>query len=242
MSKLIFPKEIYYKNATTKIEDVGQKGEVKFWFSVNNVPDGYKQIGQKGMFQKSINERKDQILHHKNHDSTTMPGVLTDIQDLDYGGQAVSKLILSTKEGADTYEQYKAMAEAGKSMPHSYHFDFVKPTLEEALNAYMNDQELKLKEVALIEVSTLTQMACNPLAITQTIKSLNSLTVDDLLIEDTFYKLLLNSKFEDKTLENLQTIKNHIEALIKEKSRETTQHQNEPLFGLTFLTNKNEKQ
>jgi len=236
-TKFIFPKEIYFKNASAKIEDVSDKGEVKVWFAVHGVKDGYNHVGNKGMFQKSINERAGLIMHHKNHDSNTMPGVLKEIQDIDYGGQAVSKLILSTKEGADTYEQYKAMAEAGKSMPHSYFFDFVKPTLDEAIDAFISGKELQLKEVVLIEISTLTRAACNPLAVTQSIKSFDGMNQEDLIIEDNFYKLLLNSKFEDTTLESLQKIKDHIQALIAEKSRKlsTPTIDDKPLFGLEFL-------
>jgi hypothetical protein len=235
-NKFVFPKEIYFKNSITKIEDVDEKGVVKFWFSRNGIQDGYKHVGNQGMFQKSINERISQIMHHKNHDTNIMPGVLTELLDLPEGGSATSKLILSTRDGLETYEQYKAMAEAGKSMPHSYHFDFVKPTLNEAIDAFINEKELQLREVVLLEVSTLTKDACNPLAVTQTIKSLELMSPEDLIIEDGFYKALLNSKFDNATLENLQKIKDNIEALIV-KSRATTRQAIEPLFGLKFLTN-----
>lgn len=239
-NKFVFPREIFFKSAMTKIEDVGEKGEVKFWFAVHGVKDTYGHIGNKGMFQKSINERMERIMHHKNHDPDTMPGVITEIQDVDYGGQAVSKLILNTIEGRETFEQYKAMAEVGKAMMHSYHFDFVKPTMDEAINAFIHGKELQLKEVVLIEVSTLTKMAVNPLAITQSIKALDTMTPEDLILEDQFYQQLLNSKFTDKSLEQLQAVKDKIEALIK-KSRVSTQ-QTEPLFKFSYLQTLNNQQ
>ena len=216
-----FKQLISFKSSVTKVDDINDKGMVSFWFAVHNVPDTYLQIGSKGMFQKSINERGDKIMHYKNHDSTIMPGVLQEVQDLPYGGRAVSKLILNTKDGQETYNQYLAMAEAGKSMPHSYHFDFVNPTFDDAFNAFIKGGNITLKEVKLWEVSTLTRKPASDLAVVQSIKSYEMMDLSELLTEDKFYKALLNCKFDTAKLENLQAIKDHIESLIL--SRKSTE-------------------
>jgi len=175
-----FKQLISFKSSVTKVDDINDKGMVSFWFAVHNVPDTYLQIGSKGMFQKSINERGDKIMHYKNHDSTIMPGVLQEVQDLPYGGRAVSKLILNTKDGQETYNQYLAMAEAGKSMPHSYHFDFVNPTFDDAFNAFIKGGNITLKEVKLWEVSTLTRKPASDLAVVQSIKSYEMMDLSEL--------------------------------------------------------------
>ena len=212
---------LHFKSAITKVEDVDPKGTVKFWFAVHEKPDNYLHIGHKGMFQKSINERFAQIMHRKNHDTNTMPGVITEIQDTEYGGMATSKLILGTKDGQETHEQYKAMAEAGKSMPHSYHFDFINPSEDEAVKAFVNKKGLDLREVRLKEVSTLTKDACMPLATTISVKSFEEIDFADLLVEERYYKALLNCKFSDFDLLKMEEIKNHIEALILSRKQST---------------------
>ena len=213
------PNDLTYKSVISKVEDVSD-GTVVFWFAVHGNKDMYGHIGNKGMFQKSINENGSRIMHYKNHDPKIMPGVLIELKDEAYGGKAVSKLILSTKDGSETYEQYKAMAEAGKSMAHSYHFDFVKPTEDEAFKAFLLGKELNLTEVRLHEVSTSTRRPVNPLATTIDIKSFEDIDFADLLTEERYYKALLNCRFEDTELEKLQAIHLHIKSLIE--SRETT--------------------
>lgn len=220
-TKQQFKEQITFKSSNSRIEDVTEKGTVAFWFAVHNVQDAYNHVGNQGMFQKSINERMAKIMHYKNHNSTLMPGVIQEIQDLPYGGRAVSKLILDTQIGKETYAEYKAMAEAGKSMPHSYHFDFVNPTEDEAFNAFIKGKELQLKEVKLYEVSTLTKRPVNELATMQSLKSFEELDLNELLTEDRFFKALLNCEFTDAKLENLQTVKSRIEALIESRLKST---------------------
>ena len=225
---------LHFKSAITKVEDVDPKGTVKFWFAVHEKPDNYLHIGHKGMFQKSINERFPQIMHRKNHNSDSMPGVITELQDTEYGGMATSKLILGTKDGLETHEQYKAMAEAGKSMPHSYHFDFINPSEQDAVKAFINKKSLDLREVKLKEVSTLTKDACMPDATMISVKSFEDIDFADLLVEERYYKALLNCKFSDFDLTKMEEIKNHISALII--SRKSTDKSNEPHTYNSFQT------
>ena len=129
------------------------------------------------------------------------------------------------------------MAEAGKSMVHSYHFKYIKPTEDEAFTAFVNDKEMQLKEVRLYELSTLTKKACMPLATTVDIKSFDENTLDELLKEEVFYKSLLNCKFSDFDLKKMEEIKNHISALIT--SRKSTEIEPHTYTSFSQLFTKN---
>lgn len=200
-----------FKSVITSVKDVDEKGTVSFYASVFNTADKVKDIVEKGAYKKTISESFTEIQHYKNHDSTLMPGVLRELKEDDYGLLAVSNLILKTQIGLETYEQYKAMAEAGKSMAHSIGYMPVR--------AEEKGEFTYLKEIYLFEVSSLTKRPAHPDALTVGIKSFEDLELDELVKEEMFYTNLLNCKFTDAKLENLEKLKSHITALIEESRR-----------------------
>jgi len=226
-----------YKSFIAKVKDVSNTGIVTFYAAVFGNIDRYNEVCDKGCFSKTIKENFSEIMHYKNHWSEYMPGVIQELKEDNYGLLVTSKLILETVCGAETYAQYKAMAESGKSMPHSIGYIPVKQEQEDPTSPV---SPIHLKEVYLGEVSTLTRRPANPLATTVDVKSFELLEFDELLKEQKYYELLLNSKFSDQTTEQLEKLKSKIQALITERSRETTHKSIEPLFGLTFLQTKNE--
>ena len=206
-------RDLLFKAQLTKIEDIDNKGIVKFYASVFNNKDKAGDIIVKGAYAKTLAENFQEIQHYKNHDSRIMPGVLTEAKEDDKGLLCTSKLILGTTAGKETYEEYKAMAEAGKSMFHSIGYIPVK---------WDEDRENEvtyLKEIMLREVSTLTAHPANSLALTEDIKS-----------EIDFIDQLLKSDLSDVTLEKLEAIKHKIQSLIETKRAVDPQHskQNEP--------------
>ena len=211
-------REPLYKSALTEVKDVDSTGIVRFYASVYNTPDRVNDIVVKGAYSKTIAENFKEIQHYKNHDSTQMPGVITELKEDDNGLLVTSKMILNTQLGRETHEEYKAMAEAGKSMSHSIGYVPVK----EEPNAGMN----YLKEIFLYEVSTLTKRPAHPDAVTVDVKSLD------------YIKALLKSDLPDDELAELEQLKNEIEALLIERSRKTTPKQ-EPLNSIliTSFTN-----
>lgn len=225
--------QIKFKSFVSKVKEVTDSGIVTFYAAVFGNIDRYNEVCDKGCFAKTIKENFAEIMHYKNHYSDSMPGVIQEMKEDNYGLLVTSKLILETDCGSETYEQYKAMAEAGKSMPHSIGYIPVKQEYEDPSN---HNSPLHLKELYLGEVSTLTRRPANPLATTVDIKAFEEMEIDELLKEQKFYDLLLNAKFTDQTLEQLEKLKSKIQALIAQKSRETTQYiDGKPLFGLEFL-------
>lgn len=222
-------KDIQFKSCITQVKDIDEKGKVVFYASVFGTPDKTGEIVDFGAYKKTITEQFREIQHYKNHNPELMPGVLYELTEEQYGLKSVSQLILNTQLGRETYEEYKAMAAAGKSMGHSIGYINVRQPEKES------DNFIHLKEIALREVSTLTKRAAHSDALTVSIKSFDELDFEELVKEEIFYKNLLNCKFTDAKLENLELIKNHISALIDESRRKLAPGLNDaPLLKSDF--------
>lgn len=192
-------RELKYKSTITKVEDIDEKGQVKFYASIFGNKDKAGDIVVKGAYTKTISENFKEIQHYKNHDNRLMPGVVIEAKEDSIGLFIVSKLILGTQLGKETYEEYKAMAEAGKSMFHSIGY---VPVIEE-----QKDESNYLKEIYLKEVSTLTAHPANNEALTVDIKS-----------EIDYLDELLKADLSEVKLEKIEQIKNKIQALIESKA------------------------
>lgn len=201
-----------YKISRSEIKDVDPNGTVLFYASVFNNKDFGNDIIMPGAYSKTIKENLKNIRHFKHHDSWKMPGVIQEISEDSYGLLVKSKLILNTQLGKETYEEYKAMQEAGKSMDHSVGYSAIKFDID-------NDKDERiLREVKLFEVSTLTAWGMNPLAQTVSIKSLENIPFNDLIKEQKYFELLLNAPFTDATLTQLEQLKKHVDSLISSKA------------------------
>lgn len=200
---------ILFKSCLSEVKDIDEKGMVTFYASIFGNVDRAMEVVDKGAYSKTISESYSEIQHYKNHDSKLMPGVIQELLEDNTGLLVKSKLILSTELGRDTYEQYKAMAEVGKSMGHSIGYSVTRDS-EDSMQGIRH-----LKELVLYEVSSLTMRAANSEALTVGIKSIDELDFSELIKEEKFYTALLNCKFEYAKLENLEQIKNHISALIQ---------------------------
>lgn len=227
-------RDMLYKSCITQVKDIDEKGVVSFYGSILNTPDRVKDIVDPGAYTKTISENFSEIQHYKNHDSTLMPGVIFELKEDSTGLLAKSKLILNTELGRDTYEQYKAMAEAKKSMGHS--IGYVPVRQQKSSDGFNH-----LKEVYLLELSTLTKMAAHPDALTLGIKSFDELDYEELVKEETFYTNLLNCKFTDAKLENIELIHKHLQSLIETMRRDIAPINNAPtksvILDSNFFTN-----
>jgi HK97 family phage prohead protease len=213
-----------YKGCVSEIKDVTQSGTVVFYASVFGNADLGGDIIEAGAFKKTLNENMKAIRHFKHHNPKLMPGVIQELKEDSYGLLATSKLILNTQLGKETYEEYKAMAEAGKSMDHSIGYSTIKFEDDKS-------QDLrKLKEVRLFEVSTLTEWGMNPLAQTVAVKS-----IEELIKEQKYFTELLNCRFTDAKLEQIEQLKAHIESLIESRLVDTPK--NEPISASELITN-----
>ena len=206
-------REPLFKSTLYKVEDVDDKGIIKFYASIFNTPDRVKDTVVPGAYKKTITENFKEIQHYYNHDSALMPGVITELKEDAVGLLVTSQLIMDTQLGKETFAQYKAMAAVGKSMSHSIGYYPVKEEKQGDLNY--------LKEIFLFEVSTLTKRPAHPDATTVDVK--------ELIEEVEFIDAMLKSDLPDTELEKLEQIKTHIEALIVSR-RKATQQQTEPLM------------
>jgi HK97 family phage prohead protease len=225
LNKSDMKRAMEYKGCITEIKDVTQSGLVIFYASVFGNTDLGGDIIEAGAFKKTLKENQKNIRHFKHHNPKLMPGVIQELKEDDYGLLATSKLILSTQLGKETYEEYKAMAEAGKSMDHSIGYSTIK---------YEDDQTTqtrKLKEIRLFEVSTLTEWGMNPLAQTVNVKS-----IDELLKEHKYFELLLKCNFTDAKLNELEQFKAHLESLIASRQKIDTPTL-EPISATEFINN-----
>jgi HK97 family phage prohead protease len=210
------------------VKDVDEKGMVSFYASIFNTPDRVKDVVDPSAYKKTIEENIKEIQHYKNHVVGPIPGIIHSLTTDDTGLLTRSKLILGTQLGRETYEEYKAFAEAGKSMAHSIGYYPVKE--EKQADGYNH-----LKEIFLYEVSSLTVRAAHPDALTIDIKSFDELDINELIKEESFYKSLLNCRFDDTKLESLELLKNHISALIEELSRKDALEISKPLTVNDYL-------
>lgn len=205
-----------YKVSRSEIKEVDPSGTVVFYASVFNNKDFGNDIIMNGAFAKTIKENIKNIRHFKHHDSWKMPGVIQELSEDAYGLLVKSKLILNTTLGKETYEEYKAMSESGKSLDHSIGYNAIKFDIDN------QKEERIIREVKLFEVSTLTAWGMNPLAQTVSVKSLENIPFELLLKEQKYFELLLNARFTDAKLEQLEELKNHLDSLILEKAGNPT--------------------
>jgi HK97 family phage prohead protease len=216
-----------YKSALTRIEDVDEKGIVAIYPAVMNVKDLGNDIIKSGAFTKTLKENFENIQHYKNHDDNILIGAIQEMKEQGDYLRAVSKLMIKTFDGLNAYEQYKAMAESGKSMKHSIGYWVVKKEEKEDVRI--------LNEIGLMEISTLTKFPMNPKAITESVKSFDQLDLNELLTEEKYYRLLLNAKFTDAKLERIEGLKNYLESLIKTRAAASTPVEIEPIDGSAII-------
>ena len=159
-----------------------------------------------------------------------MPGVITKLEEDATGLLATSSLILTTETGNETYEQYKAMAAVGKSMPHSVGYWTIKADYDPSKQANI------LRELKLDEVSTLTLNPANDEAIMVAIKSLG---LDELIKEEKYLSLMLNARLKDAKLEQIEATKKIVNALLDQLAAKALEGNDQPrtsLFSRAAIT------
>jgi HK97 family phage prohead protease len=132
-----------------------KQGIVKGQFAKHNVKDLAGDIGEYGMFSKSISERGPQgkklIKFLMDHDRTKVPAVITELYEENDGGFYEAK-VGSHNLGVD----FLKMVESGIFNQHSYGYRIIKEHFDPTLKAN------KLKEVGLYEISAIQFLGANP--------------------------------------------------------------------------------
>ena len=225
-----------YKSCQTEIKDLDENtGTVVFYGAVFGNEDLGGDTLMNGAATKTIRENFKNIRHFKHHNSTLMPGVIKEITEDSYGILVKSDLILSTQIGKETYEEYKAMASAKKSMDHSIGYSTIKFDEDRK-----DPNKLKriLREIKLYEFSTLTAWGMNPLAQTVSVKNLEQLDFNLLLTEQKYFDQLLKCRFTDAKLEHIEQVKKHIDDIVLSR-KQSTQPQTIVLKGSDLINNLN---
>jgi len=205
-----------YKECEYKIEDVDEKGIVRFVASTADKIDfGDDLIPSGKSYLETVNSDydKSRIKHFREHDSKIWVGFPTLSTD---GNKLIStsQLMLKRDVGMDTFQLYKAAAEAGRMVEHSIGYRVKDWHYEQ-----MDDKEVRVIDNLIIrEVSTLSSWGMNDEASTFDLKNMN---FEKLLMEEKYLKQLLNAKFDDVKLEGLEQLKNKIEKELKSREPKT---------------------
>ena len=109
-----------------EIKEVDPDGTVLFYANTFNFEDSDGDISLPGSFAKTLKENAARLRHLKYHDTRLMPGVIKEASEDQVGLLIKSQLILNTQLGKETYEEYKAMFDAGKQMEHSVRVQAIK--------------------------------------------------------------------------------------------------------------------
>lgn len=225
-----------YKACQSEIKDIDQNGTVVFYPAVFNNRDFGGDTLMPGSTKKTLQENFKNIRHFKHHDKNMMPGVIFEASEDSFGVLAKSKLILGTQLGRETYEEYKAMAEAGKSMDHSIGYNTIKHDEDKSVADFPGRF---LREIKLGEFSTLTAWGMNPKAQTVSIKSYEDLDFNTLLKEQKYFQLLLNCKFTDAKLEDIERLKDYVTSLILSRKESTQTPEPKIISGSDYIKNIN---
>jgi len=201
-----------YKSCNYEIKSLDEKGIVQFYANVfgNVDTDGDRSLS--GSFAKTIKENGNRIRHYKMHDRNRMPGVVIDLKEDPIGLLVTSQLIMGTQLGRETYEEYKAIAAAGKQMEHSAGLNPIQYNIIGKDTVASEIREVS--EWKLWEVSTLTAWGANDKALTVSLKELEGATREDIEKEIIFLKGLLNiSSYSDLKLEQIEKQYNFLDKL-----------------------------
>jgi HK97 family phage prohead protease len=185
------------------IKDLTEKGVVQFYANTFNSVDTDYDISLPGSFKKTLKDNGKRLRHFKYHDPRLMPGVIVEAKEDEIGLLVTSQLILETQLGRETYEEYKALADAGTQMEHSIGVQAIK---------YEMDEKKGIRTVSewkLWEVSTLTAWGANDGSLTREIKS-----EKEMVEQIAFLKALLNIKsYDDVKLEEIDKQINYLLSL-----------------------------
>ena len=186
-----------------EIKEVDPQGTVIFYANTFNNLDGDGDISLPGSFKKTLKENASRLRHLKYHDTRLMPGVIREISEDQTGLLVKSQLILNTQLGKETYEEYKAMFDAGKQMEHSVRVEPIKYKMvgeDTAASAIREVSEWKLWEV-----STLSAWGANSQALAVSVKDLKDASREQIETEIVFCKALLNiQSYDDLKLEMIE--------------------------------------
>lgn len=194
-------RELKYKALDYKLQDLSQKeGIVKIRISAYNNIDSFGDVMLPGAFTKTIKEQKQRIKHLLNHDNEYLLGYPIEFIDNPKGLDVVSKMdIFNTGDltANGIFQKYLFFNEGGRTLEHSIGYFAIK---EEEITDKDKDKEINyLKEVMLVEYSTILKWAANEKTPLLSIKSIES--------QSDFHKLLEKLEELNEKISNISPAK-----------------------------------
>ena len=192
-----------YKNLTSLVKDLDEKGRVVVTANAFNNVDSQSDMSLKGSFTKTLQENFSRTKWFLNHDTTKLIGVPISGQETNSHLELVGQLNLNKEIGRDVYADYKLYAEYGKTLEHSIGVDAIKYNIEGPVR--------KVSEWRLWEYSTLTNWGANPSTGLVNIKS----DIDWMNIQ------LNKGDYTDEKFSLIETQLQILKSLIEEPSEDT---------------------
>lgn len=186
--------ELVYKNLS-EITDISE-GVIVGYANVYNVKDSDGDISLPGSFNKTVTERAKKIKVFKNH-SPILVGIPAEMDITDpYGLRTVSKMLMDTDNGRDTWHEAKFLVENGFESGLSIGGWVIKRNERNKAEV----QEYKLKEYSILT----TDEPANEFSLISAVKAVKALTKPT---QDEFWKVIekaYNEMFSDNVLKSLE--------------------------------------
>lgn len=186
--------QLIYKNHS-EITDISE-GVIVGYANVYNVKDSDGDISLFGSFAKTVTERLKKIKVFKNH-SPVLVGVPSEMDITDpYGLRTVTKMLMETDAGRDTFHEVKFLVDNGFESGQSIGGWVMKRSPKNKSEV----QEYKLKEYSLLT----TEEPANEFSLISAVKAVKELTEPT---QEEFWKVIekaYNEKFSDPILKGLE--------------------------------------
>lgn len=211
-----------YKDFVGSVKDIDTTGRrVTGFLTAFSNKDHDGDIAEKGMFAKTIRERKDQIFFLNQHKWDQPHGKFSVLEEKDEGLYFESEKLPNTTYSNDTLELYKE----GILKEHSYGFIVTKSVNDKERNARV------LKEVKLYEGSNVTLGANSNTPFT----GFKSLTIDQINEKSgAIMKMLRNGTLTDDTFFQLEIALKQLQAEAYELGKNSTQSEPEESTQPTY--------
>jgi hypothetical protein len=115
-----------YKDLTTTVKDIDQKGRILVAANALGNVDADKDISMEGSFNKTLKDNFNRLKWFLNHDKTQLVGVPIEGKEKYPYLEMLGQVNLNKQLGRDVYEDYKLYAEHGKSLEHSIGVEAIK--------------------------------------------------------------------------------------------------------------------
>lgn len=202
------------KDTGLKLEtkDIDQKqGIVSASVSIFGNVDHDRHMMMPGAYRKTLQENKSKIKHFLNHSQWQPVGIPRELSESDSTLDTVSKYMLKTDIGRNTFEYVVAATEEGVQVDHSVGINIVKSI--EAKDDQGESYE-RLTEVRLHEFSTLTTWGANDQ--TGIINVKGAVTTQDIAHQiKIFSRVLKNDNLPHSRLLEIEKELNNLDAVLK---------------------------